>query len=330
MSDTEATGVRIQYSGVDPDDGRRPHNEDMERQSNNLPGLPDWRRCAVMGILNATPDSFSDGGDWLDPGRAVEHGLALAARGADIVDVGGESTRPGARRVPAEEELARVLPVVRGLARAGVLVSIDTMRAEVAEAAVDAGARIVNDVSGGRADDRMAKAVARAGVPFVVMHWRGQSSGMDELADYENVVTEVVGEVARQMDEVVSAGVDPSQVIVDPGLGFAKGRQDDWALLAALDAWHALGRPVLVAPSRKRFLGELLADAATGVPRPARERDDATAAAAVLAAAQGAWAVRVHEVRATADAVRVEAALRAHRGAAGQAAAPHGGTGRCP
>ncbi|MFE4394616.1 MULTISPECIES: dihydropteroate synthase [Streptomycetaceae] len=290
----------------------------MERHAYALPGLPDWGRCAVMGILNVTPDSFSDGGCWLDPGRAVEHGLALAARGADMVDVGGESTRPGARRVPVEEELARVLPVVRGLARQGVLVSIDTMRARVAEAAVDAGARIVNDVSGGRADEAMAKTAARAGVPFVVMHWRGQSQGMDDLADYGDVVAEVVAEVGRQMDAVVSAGVDPEQVVLDPGLGFAKGRGDDWALLAALDAWAVLDRPLLVGPSRKRFLGELLADPATGEPRPARERDDATSAAAVLAAAQGAWAVRVHEVRAAADAVRVEAAVRAHRMTVGQ------------
>ncbi|MFF2615864.1 dihydropteroate synthase [Kitasatospora sp. NPDC058046] len=290
----------------------------MERHSYALPGLPDWGRCAVMGILNVTPDSFSDGGCWLDPGRAVEHGLALAARGADMVDVGGESTRPGARRVPVEEELARVLPVVRGLARQGVLVSIDTMRARVAEAAVDAGARIINDVSGGRADEAMAKTAARAGVPFVVMHWRGQSQGMDDLADYGDVVAEVVAEVGRQLDAVVSAGVDPEQVVLDPGLGFAKGRGDDWALLAALDTWAVLDRPLLVGPSRKRFLGELLADPATGAPRPARERDDATSAAAVLAAAQGAWAVRVHEVRAAADAVRVEAAVRAHRMTAGQ------------
>ncbi|MFE7637452.1 dihydropteroate synthase [Kitasatospora sp. NPDC057518] len=290
----------------------------MERHAYALPGLPDWGRCAVMGILNVTPDSFSDGGCWLDPGRAVEHGLALAARGADMVDVGGESTRPGARRVPVEEELARVLPVVRGLARQGVLVSIDTMRAQVAEAAVDAGARIVNDVSGGRADEAMAKTAARAGVPFVVMHWRGQSQGMDDLADYGDVVAEVVAEVGRQLDAVVSAGVDPEQVVLDPGLGFAKGRSDDWALLAALDAWAVLDRPLLVGPSRKRFLGELLADPATGEPRPARERDDATSAAAVLAAAQGAWAVRVHEVRAAADAVRVEAAVRAHRMTVGQ------------
>lgn len=297
-----------------------PHNEGMERPSHRLAGVPDHHRCAVMGILNVTPDSFSDGGRWLDPGRAVARGLELAARGADIVDVGGESTRPGARRIPAEEELARVLPVVRGLARQGVLVSVDTMRAEVAEAAVDAGAGLVNDVSGGLADEAMAKTVARAGVPFVLMHWRGQSRRMDDLADYGDVVAEVVEEVRRRMDAVVSAGVDPERIVVDPGLGFAKGRRDDWALLASLDAWAALGRPLLVGPSRKRFLGELLADPATGEPRPARERDAATAATAALAAAQGAWAVRVHEVGAVADAVRVEAALRAHR--AGRATAP--------
>ncbi|MFJ9950186.1 dihydropteroate synthase [Kitasatospora sp. NPDC091207] len=279
-----------------------------------LPGVDDWGRCGVMGIVNVTPDSFSDGGLWLDPGRAVAHGLRLAAQGADIVDVGGESTRPGAVRVTPEEETRRVLPVVRALVAAGVAVSVDTMRADVAEAAVDCGARIINDVSGGRADPRMASVVARTGVPFVVMHWRGQSAGMDELAEYEDVVAEAISEVAHQMAVVVSAGVDLDQLVVDPGLGFAKGREDDWALLARLDAWAALGRPVLVAASRKRFLGTLLADPATGEPRPARARDAATAAVSTLAAVQGAWAVRVHDVPGTADAVRVVAALRAAAG----------------
>ncbi|QMU79980.1 dihydropteroate synthase [Streptacidiphilus sp. PB12-B1b] len=267
-----------------------------------------------MGIVNVTPDSFSDGGLWLDPGLAVAHGLELVAQGADVVDVGGESTRPGAVRVTAEEELRRVLPVVRQLAAQGVTVSVDTMRAAVAEAAVGAGARIINDVSGGRADPLMVPVAARTGVPFVVMHWRGQSASMDDLATYGDVVGEVIDEVERQMDAVVSGGVDPAQVIVDPGLGFAKGREDDWALLARLDAWSRLGRPVLVAASRKRFLGTLLADRTTGELRPARARDAATAAVSALAAAQGAWAVRVHEVPATADAVRVEAALRGARG----------------
>jgi dihydropteroate synthase len=279
-----------------------------------LPGIDDWGRCGVMGIVNVTPDSFSDGGLWLDPGRAVAHGLELVAQGADLVDVGGESTRPGAVRVTREEELRRVLPVVRGLAGRGVVVSVDTMRAAVAEAAVEAGARIINDVSGGRSDPGMVPVAARTGVPFVVMHWRGQSASMDDLACYGDVVGEVVDEVERQMDVVVSGGVDPAQVIVDPGLGFAKGRADDWALLARLDAWSRLGRPVLVAASRKRFLGTLLADQDTGEPRPPGARDAATAAVSALAAARGAWAVRVHEVPASADAVRVEAALRGARG----------------
>ncbi|MFJ5120205.1 dihydropteroate synthase [Kitasatospora sp. NPDC088548] len=282
----------------------------MDAYEYSLTGVENWGRCGVMGIVNVTPDSFSDGGLWLDPGKAVAHGLELAAGGADVVDVGGESTRPGAARVPLEEELRRVLPVVRELAARGVTVSVDTMRAAVAEAAVEAGARIINDVSGGRADALMVSVAARTGVPFVVMHWRGHSAAMDGLADYEDVVDEVVGEVARQLDAMVSAGADPAQLIVDPGLGFAKGREDDWALLARLDAWARLGRPVLVAASRKRFLGTLLADPSTGEPRPARERDAATAAVSALAAAKGAWAVRVHDVSASADAVRVEAALR--------------------
>jgi dihydropteroate synthase len=288
----------------------------MNAYTSPLPGLEhwDWGRCGVMGIVNVTPDSFSDGGLWLDPGKAVAHGVDLSAQGADIVDVGGESTRPGAVRVTREEELRRVLPVVRGLAEAGVRVSVDTMRAAVAEAAVEAGACVINDVSGGLADPGMVAVAARTGVPFVVMHWRGQSASMDELAGYGDVVVDVIDEVERQMDAVVSAGVDPAQVIVDPGLGFAKSREDDWALLARLDAWSRLGRPVLVAASRKRFLGTLLADPVTGEPRPARARDAATAAVSALAAAQGAWAVRVHEVPATADAVRVEAALRGAKG----------------
>ncbi|MFF1695581.1 dihydropteroate synthase [Streptomyces sp. NPDC058257] len=282
----------------------------MSAYENPLPGLPDWDRCGVMGVVNVTPDSFSDGGLWLDSDRALAHGLELVAQGADVVDVGGESTRPGAVRITCEEELRRVIPVVQGLAEGGVLISVDTMRADVAEAAVNVGARIINDVSGGRADSRMVSVAAGTGVPFVVMHWRGQSVRMDELAGYGDVVGEVIEEVEREMDAVVSGGVDPSQVIVDPGLGFAKTREDDWALLARIDAWARLGRPVLVGASRKRFLGTLLADPATDEPRPVRARDAATAAASALAAAQGAWAVRVHEVTATADAVRVEAALR--------------------
>ncbi|WP_371480058.1 dihydropteroate synthase [Kitasatospora sp. NBC_00315] len=271
-------------------------------------GLPQLDRCAVMGVVNVTPDSFSDGGLWHDPARAIAHGLALRARGADLVDVGGESTRPGAERVSEREELDRVVPVVRELAEAGVVVSIDTMRASVAEQAVAAGARLVNDVSGGLADPAMAEVVAATGAPFVVMHWRGQSADMESRAVYGDVVAEVVAELAARVEALLAAGVKEEQLVLDPGLGFAKTAEHNWALLGRLDALTALGRPVLVAASRKRFLGTLLANPETGELRPARERDDATAAVSVLSAQGGAWAVRVHDVAGTADAVRVVAA----------------------
>ncbi|MDH6118219.1 dihydropteroate synthase [Kitasatospora sp. GAS204A] len=279
--------------------------------NNPLPGLPALDRCAVMGVVNVTPDSFSDGGLWLDPGAAVAHGLDLVARGADLVDVGGESTRPGAKRVTEQEELRRVLPVVRELAAAGVVVSIDTMRAAVAEQALAAGAALVNDVSGGLADPVMAQVVADHGAPFVVMHWRGQSDDMDSLAVYGDVVADVLAELTVRIEALLAAGVKEEQLILDPGLGFAKTSAHNWALLGGLDALTALGRPVLVAASRKRFLGTLLADPKTGELRPARQRDDATAAISVLSARAGAWAVRVHDVAGTADAVRVVAAWRA-------------------
>ncbi|MGQ4513167.1 dihydropteroate synthase [Streptomyces sp. DW26H14] len=269
-----------------------------------------WDRCGVMGIVNVTPDSVSDGGLWLDPGRAVAHGLELVAEGADLIDVGGESTRPGASRITREEELRRVLPVVRGPVAGGALVSVDTMRASVARAAVEAGACLINDVSGGLADPGMAEVAARSGVSFVVMHWRGHSDAMDGLADYADVRADVVRELQRRVAAVVSAGVEPGQVVVDPGLGFAKDRDDDWELLEGIDELTRLGFPVLVGASRKRFLGTLLADPVTGAPRPARGRDAATAAVSALAAPRGAWAVRVHDVAASADAVRVGSALR--------------------
>ena len=266
-------------------------------------------RCLVMGVINVTPDSFSDGGRWLDPSDGVRRGLELLRQGADLLDVGGESTRPGATRPPAAEELRRVLPVVRELAAAGAVVSIDTMRAEVAAACLSAGAAMVNDVSGGLADPGMAPLVADARVPFVVMHWRGPSSAMDKNAAYDDVVTEVRDVLSARLAALVEQGVDPAQVVLDPGLGFAKGPEHNWQLLAHLNVLTALGRPLLVAASRKRFLGSLLARP-DGSPRPTGDRDDATAATSVLAALSGAWCVRVHEVAATADAVRVVAAVR--------------------
>ncbi|MFJ7155095.1 dihydropteroate synthase [Streptomyces sp. NPDC101118] len=272
-------------------------------------GLPEWDRCAVMGVVNVTPDSFSDGGHWFDTTAAVKRGLDLVAQGADLVDVGGESTRPGATRVDADEELRRVVPVVRGLASEGVTVSVDTMRAAVAEQAVAAGAVLVNDVSGGLADPRMIPAVADTGVPFVVMHWRGFSEDMNSRAVYHDVVAEVTAELRARMDAVIDGGIAPERLVVDPGLGFAKHAEHDLALVAHLRELRALGRPVLVAASRKRFLGRVLAGADGAAPPPARERDAATAAVSAIAAHEGAWAVRVHEVRATADAVRVARAV---------------------
>ncbi|NJP46864.1 dihydropteroate synthase [Actinacidiphila epipremni] len=290
-------------------------------------GLPRWDRCAVMGVVNVTPDSFSDGGRWFDPELAVKHGLDLVAQGADLVDVGGESTRPGAARVDEAEELRRVLPVVRELAAAGVLVSVDTMRASVAGRAVEAGARLVNDVSGGQADPAMIPVVAAARVPFVVMHWRGQSIDMNNRAVYGDVLAEVVGELRDSLERAVAGGVDPDRIVLDPGLGFAKETPHDLALLAHLGDLRALGRPLLVAASRKRFLGRVLAGEA-GDPPPARERDAATAAVTALAAREGAWAVRVHEVHASADAVRVARAIQS--AAADSGTGPQAGPGAGP
>ena len=284
-----------------------------------------------MGVVNVTPDSFSDGGQWYGADAAIAHGLELAAQGADIVDVGGESTRPGAQRIPQEEELRRVGPVVTELVRAGVPVSIDTMRAPVAEFALDAGAHLVNDVSGGLADPEMPRLVAAAGVSYVVVHWRGPSDDMYARAVYTDVVREVRDELTRRVAAVVAAGVDPGRIVVDPGLGFGKRPEHNWPLLAGLADMAVLGGvsfPVLVGASRKRFLGLLLAGP-DGTPRPFGGCDGATVAVTALAAAAGAWCVRVHRVPANADAVRVVAAWRgaAAPGAPGPAA-PGGAPGR--
>ena len=275
--------------------------------------LPREDRCLVMGVVNVTPDSFSDGGKWYGAEAAIRHGLELVEQGADIVDVGGESTRPGAQRVTADEELRRVMPVITELVRSGVAVSVDTMRASVAEAALEAGVSLVNDVSGGLADPYMPRLVAKASVPYVVMHWRGHSHDMNSRAIYADVVREVHDELARRVEAVTDEGVDPSLIICDPGLGFSKLNDHNWQLLAHLREISRIGGrefPVLVGASRKRFLGKLLASP-DGTPRPFVESDDASVAVATLAAAAGAWCVRVHHVPPSADAVRVAAAFRA-------------------
>lgn len=271
-------------------------------------GLPEPGRCVVMGILNVTPDSFSDAGAYLELSAAIAHGLDMYSAGADIVDVGGESTRPGAQRVSAEEEIRRVVPVITELARAGAYTSVDTMRHEVAEAALGAGAKAVNDVSGGLADDMMVEVVAEAAVPYLVMHWRGHSAGMQARAVYADVVAEVRDELRLRYEAAVDGGIDSARIVLDPGIGFAKTAEHNWALLANLDALAALGRPILIGASRKRFIGALLAQP-DGTPRPESDRDVASAALAALVAAGGAWGVRVHDVRSTLDAVKVAAAM---------------------
>jgi dihydropteroate synthase len=270
--------------------------------------LPRPGRCAVMGVLNVTPDSFSDGGRYLNLDDALAHGVEIWNDGADLVDVGGESTRPGADRVAPDVEIARILPVIRGLSSTGVVVSVDTTRARVAEAALSAGAVVVNDVSGGLADPDMARVVADAGVPWILMHWRGYSRNMDSLATYDDVVADVRTELSQRVDAALAAGVSSDALVLDPGLGFAKKADHNWALLRRLDVLLSLGFPVLVGSSRKRFLGTLLADK-EGVPRPPGGREEATAAISALVAAAGAWGVRVHDVRRSLDAVKVAEAL---------------------
>ncbi|MCW2547906.1 MAG: dihydropteroate synthase [Mycobacterium sp.] len=265
-----------------------------------------------MGVVNVTPDSFSDGGVYADPHEAVAAGITMVASGADLIDVGGESTRPGAARVSPHEEMRRVLPVIAELAAAGAGVSVDTSRAEVAAAALDAGACLVNDVTGG-ADPEMFALVAERRVPLVLMHGRGPSLDMQARAQYTDVVAEVRDELERRLAAAVAAGIRTDALILDPGIGFAKNADHNWALLAALDRLHQLGQPLLVGTSRKSFLGAVLRDDA-GRPRPVDRRDAATVATTALAAAQGAWAVRVHAVRQSADAVRVAAAWQRARG----------------
>lgn len=267
-----------------------------------------------MGVVNVTPDSFSDGGRFADPARAVAHGVALAADGAAIIDVGGESTRPGATRVEAAEEMSRVVPVVKGLAAQGITVSIDTMHAAVARAALENGAGIVNDVSGGRADPQMAPLLAEAGVPWVLMHWRSIGPGQShDVPDYRDVVYEVRDELMAGVDAAVAAGVRPENLVIDPGLGFAKTAEHNWALLRALPLFVATGIRVLVGASRKRFLGSLLADGG-GVPRPPDGRETATAVISALAGRYGVWGVRVHDVRASVDALKVVEAWQGDAG----------------
>lgn len=284
----------------------------------------DGRSCVVMGVVNVTSDSFSDGGRYLDPAVAVAHGVRLYEAGADIIDVGGESTRPGAVRIDPETEAQRVVPVIRGLVEAGVPTSVDTMRASVAAAAIDAGVSVVNDVSGGRADAEMVKVVAAAEIPWILMHWRANADHrhIGPADHYDDVVREVLAELSSQVDLAMAAGVHPSRLVLDPGLGFAKNAEHNWALLGALPELTAQGLPILVGASRKRFLGSLLADESG--PRPPDGREVATATISALAAQHGAWGVRVHDVRSSLDAIAVADAWRRAAESAGRRAAEAG------
>ncbi|AXH98142.1 dihydropteroate synthase [Ornithinimicrobium avium] len=271
-----------------------------------------------MGIVNVTPDSFSDGGRWLDPDAATAHGLELVEQGADLLDVGGESTRPGSVRPSEQEELDRVVPVVRALADAGHAVSVDTMRSTVAAAGLEAGAVIVNDVSGGLADPDMPDLVASSGAPFVVMHWRGLLSDPHARPHYDDVVAEVCRELTARVDALLARGAAADQLVLDPGFGFAKDADHNWELLAGLDHVVGLGLPVLVGTSRKRFLGRLPRRPGAAVepgadPATPTERDLATAATSLLAAQAGAFAVRVHEVGPTRETLAVHQMVEAAR-----------------
>ncbi|QBF45069.1 dihydropteroate synthase [Janibacter limosus] len=261
----------------------------------------------VMGIVNVTPDSFSDGGRWIETDSAIAHGRELVAAGASIVDVGGESTRPGAERPSEAEELRRVVPVVEALAADGIAVSVDTMRASVAEVALAAGGAIINDVSGGLADPQMPALVASSGAPFVVMHWRGHAHDMQTKAEYADVVAEVCAEMTARVDVLLAAGASRDQLILDPGIGFAKTAEHNWRLLAGLEQVVDLGHPVLLGTSRKGFLGSV--GRAPGEERPLDARAVVTAATSARAARAGVWCVRVHDVTATVDAIDVVAAL---------------------
>jgi len=265
----------------------------------------------VMGVVNVTPDSFSDGGLYADTASAVAHGRQLLADGADILDVGGESTRPGATRPLVEEELDRVVPVITALSADGATVSVDTMRHEVATASLAAGARIVNDVSGGLADPEILRVVAGTGAMYVAMHWRAHADHMTDFANYDDaggVVRAVRDELAQRVDAVLAAGIGADRLVLDPGLGFAKHGEHNWQLLVELEPIKALGYPLLVGASRKSFLGTLLAEA-DGTPRPVDGREAATTALSVVLAGEGVWGLRVHDVRSTSDALRVLQAL---------------------
>ena len=273
--------------------------------------MPTTERTKIMGVLNVTPDSFSDGGRFFDHQAAIAHGLELLRTGADIIDVGGESTRPGSVRVDEAEELRRVVPVITELAAAGAEISVDTMRAKVAEASLNAGAHIINDVSAGLSDPTMLTIAAQTGAPVVLMHWRGYLDHASASFHYDDVVAEVIVELKSRIDEALNVGVQPGNIILDPGLGFSKNAEHNWQILAALDEFANLDYRLLVAASRKRFISTLLSPDDSKLAEESA-KDQATAAISALSARAGAWAVRVHEPATSAISCKVGNAVSAH------------------
>ena len=266
------------------------------------PTLAKLNRCLVVGVLNVTPDSFSDGGLFSDTNAAVKYAQDLIQNGADLIDVGGESTRPGASRITTLEEQKRVIPVIKELTSLGIITSIDTMNSETALVAVNAGAQMVNDVSGGLADEKMHKCVADLNVPYVLMHWRGHSTVMDNFATYSDVVTEVVNEIQIQVDKAIKSGIDRNKIVIDPGLGFAKNPEHNWEILKKFNELHHLNLPIYIGASRKRFLTDF------AIPRGSlepKDRDIATSIITSYVSLNGAWAVRVHDVSASSAAVKI-------------------------
>lgn len=269
-----------------------------------------FNRPLIMGVLNVTPDSFSDGGEFTTLEAALDHARVLAIGGADIIDVGGESTRPGSNRVPVEQEIERVLPIIRAIkAELSVRVSIDTMNAQTARAAVEAGADIINDVSGGLADEAMFTVAAETGATLVISHWRGHSNSMDSMNEYEDIAKDVAAELMLQVEKAVANDVAREKIVIDPGLGFAKDLKQNWELVARLDVLEKLGLPILVGASRKRFIAGVIAPEA---PQEAtnERRDLATAVLTALLLQRNLWGVRVHNVVATEDAISIVSALK--------------------
>ena len=272
-----------------------------------------WQQPLVMGVLNITPDSFSDGGEFLDAEAAFAQAKLLVAQGANILDIGGESTRPGAKRVDLTTEQSRILPVIEVVRGLGVPISVDTMNSQTAVLALEAGATIINDVSGGLADTNMFSALSPYDCTYILGHWRGHSDVMDNLNAYSNVAREVVGELAEQVAMAVSSGIERARIVVDPGIGFAKDVKQNWDLVARLDELEQLGLPILVGASRKRFLAAALNESDPASVSTQR-RDVATAVLTALLLQRKLWGIRVHNVEATVDAIKVVSALKQAQG----------------